>query len=829
MSSAKSPVTPPSPKQPVADEPFVAPSQTPFADAPPTPIGVSARRVDGKEKVTGEAQYAADLFPREADLFAKVLHSNEAHAEVVRIETAPAMNIAGVVGVYTAVDMPGTNRQGLIRRDQPVFVEDRVRYRGDAIAIVVAQTEAAAERGRDAIQVEYKPLPVVGSIDEALAPDAPKLWPEGNIMGGKRIRKGDADAALAASDVVVSETFQTQTVDHAFLDIEAGTARWDGQLLTLKTCGQWVHEERRLAALALGLALEQVRIIQPTTGGAFGGREDLSIQIPLGLAALKHPGKTIGLRYDRPESMRTRHKRHAMRIHYTLGAKQDGTITAAKVTIFSDEGAYASTGPAVIRKASSHATGPYRVPHVYVDVYGVHTNNNPTGAMRGFGASQMAIAYEGMVDRLANTLGMDRIEIRQKNLIRSGDSVTTGQVIPVATAIECLNAVIDKYRQGPSDNPPLKPYQRRGWGISSVCFGLGYGDGFPDASRAEVRFNKEDGFLEVLTGAVEYGQGLVNMVCQIAAAEVGVPLDRTRIIHMDTGRTPEAGSTSATRQTYFTGNAVKQAASELTEELRDIAGVHLHVHPNEIILRDGRAIKRYGSPDSVPISILVEDGFRRGYEMSKTSLYKPRTVCENFDTGQSPRAFITYLFLSHLAQVLVDIETGQVRVERYIACHDVGRAINPQSVEGQIVGGAAQGIGMALMEEVIMRKGTMANANFTDYILPTLRDVPPIEVIILENDDPGGPFGARGVGEPPLIAAAPAMLNAIGDAIGIHPHTIPCTPQRLWELLHPEQAVPPATTRFRTAPSHARDHQYQATTLSFADGKLDPGTPRDRH
>jgi CO/xanthine dehydrogenase Mo-binding subunit len=333
--------------------------------------------------------------------------------------------------------------------------------------------------------------------------------------------------------------------------------------------------------------------------------------------------------------------------------------------------------------------------------------------------------------------------------------------------------------------------------VSAICFGLGYGDGFPDASRAEVRFDRQ-GVLEVLTGAVEYGQGLLNMVGQIAAGELGMPLERTRVIWADTRRTMESGSSSATRQTYFTGNAVMRAASELKAQILDIAGTHLNVHPHEIVLEAGRASTRFGPRRSVPIADLVADGFQRGYELNAKALYKPSTVCEDFETGQSPRAFITYLFVSHLSQVVVDIETGEVTVERHIACHDVGKAINPQSVDGQITGGVAQAIGMALMEEVVMHEGRMRNASFTDYILPTIRDVPPVESIILEHRDPGGPFGARGVGEPPLIAATPAVLNAIHDAIGIAPHTIPCTPQRIWELLHPDQASIPPEARFRT-------------------------------
>jgi len=782
--------------------PLIEPSTTPYKELPHGPVGRSERRIDGVEKVTGKALYGAVLFFHRADYFAVVHRSSEPHALIRGIDTSAARRTPGVVGVYTSRDVPGTNRQGLIHRDHPVLVEDKVLYRGDAVAIVVAESEQAAHAGSAAVRVDYEPLPVVADVDDALAEGAPRLHPEGNIMGGKRIRKGDADAALAASDVVLSETFQTQTVDHAFLDLEAGIARWDGKLLTIHVSGQWVHEERRLTALALGLPLEAVRIICPATGGAFGGREDISIQIYLGLCALKHPGKTIAMRYSREESMRARHKRHALRIHYTIGAKKDGTLTAAKITVYSDEGAYASTGPAVLRKAASHATGPLRIPNVHVDVYGVFTNNNPTGAMRGFGACQMAIAYNGMMDRLAARLGMDRVELWRKNLIRSGDDVTTGQRIPIATAMECMDAALAKYRQGGPGSAPVRPHQRRGWGLSVICFGLGYGDGFPDASRARVRFN-EAGRVEVYTGGVEYGQGLLNMAGQIAAEELGMPMAQVEVIWADTGRTYESGSSSATRQTYFTGNAVRIAASELREEVLDIAGRLLKVHPHELDIRDGRIIGRFDAALGASLADVLAAGRQRGYRLEASGIFKPRTVCEDYETGQSPRSFITYLFASHIAQVLVDIETGEVRVERYIACHDVGKAINPQSVAGQMAGGAAQGIGMALMEEVVNVDGVMKNPNFTDYILPTFRDIPQVECVILENDDPGGPFGARGVGEPPLIAATPAVLSAIGDAIGVIPHTTPCTPQRVWELLHPEEAEIPYDARFTHAPEHA--------------------------
>lgn len=746
-------------------------------------VGKSCRRIDGHEKVTGTALYGADLFPSSADLFAKVVRSEQAHADILSIDTTAALAVAGVLGVYTHKDVEGTNIHGLIRRDHPALADKRVRYRGDAIAVVVAESERAAEYARDKVNVEYQPLPIIATMDDAIADGAFALYPEGNVMGDKRIRKGDAKRSLAESDVVVRDTFFTQTVDHAFLDVEAGTGFWDGQMLTLNAPGQWVHEERRLIALAMGLPVEQIRIIQPVTGGAFGGREDISIQIYLGVAAHKHPHKTIALRYDRGESMRARHKRHALRIEYALGATRDGALTAADIIVHSDEGAYASTGIAVMRKAASHATGPYRVPHVSVDVFGVHTNNNPTGAMRGFGACQMAIAYEGMMDRLARKLNMDRVELRKKNLIRPGDTVTTGQHVNNATVVECLERAVAKFNERPfPGNNGLPPHLRRGWGMSAICFGLGYGDGFPDCSRARVEMN-DDGGATVYTGGVEVGQGLLNTVIQIAAEELGLAIDKTHVVAADTELTDESGSSSATRQTYFTGNAVRIAASELREQILDVAGKHLRVHPHEITLASGWAYETSRNDNRVSLARLYEEGLARGYSFKASALFKPRTITEVPGTGQSPRAFITYLFGAHVSQVLVDIETGEVKVERHIATHDVGKAINPQSVEGQIVGGVAQGLGMALMEEVVYKDGRIMNPGFTDYIIPTIKDLPPVEAIIVEHDDPGGPFGAHGVGEPPLIGAVPAILSAIHNATGRAPHTLPVTPERMWELL----------------------------------------------
>lgn len=748
-----------------------------------TNLGCSPQRPDVLGKVTGETRYGGDLAGPEV-LSAVVIRSPHPHARILALDVSAARQSPGVVRVLTAEDIDGTNLHGLIRRDHAVFCTDRVRYRGDALGVVIASSQAAAERARDLVEVRYEPLPVLGTMAQALDPDAPALHEIGNVLSAELIRKGDAEQAIAAADVVVHTTTRTQAVDHAFLDIEAGYAELVEDRVEVHAAGQWVHEDRRLVAMALGLPLERLRIIQPATGGAFGGREDISIQIYLALAVLRL-GRPVRIQYTRHESMVARHKRHPMEIEYTLAASADGTITAAKVMIRSDEGAYASTGPAVLRKAVSHATGPYRVPNITVDGIAVFTNNCPTGAMRGFGACQLAIAYEGAVFELARRLGMDIVELKRKNLLRSGDAITTGQIIPVASGIDCMDAALARAGWSERSYETPAPHLRRGYGVSTICFGLGYGDGFPDGSRARVRITNA-GVVEAYSGAVEVGQGVIGLIAQIVGEELQVDPLSVRVIAADTHLTPESGSSSATRQTVFTGNAVKLAAGEVRRQLLDVAALHLGLHWEDLELRRGKVVGRH-APAEITVLELVASAAARGLELDFTSLYQPRTIPGERGTGRSPRAFLTYMFGSHVAQVLVDIHTGEVVVERIVAAHDVGKAINPREVTGQIEGGVAQGLGMALMEEVVSRDGEILNASFTDYIIPTIVDTPTIDAVIVERADLEGPYGARGVGEPPLIGTVPAILAAIGEAIGRPVFETPATSERVWSLLQEAQ------------------------------------------
>ena len=393
------------------------------------------------------------------------------------------------------------------------------------------------------------------------------------------------------------------------------------------------------------------------------------------------------------------------------------------------------------------------------------------------------------MDRLAKKIGITREEIRDLNLIRDGDPITTGQRIDNASARFCLKKALTHFRKSRDTKfRKLYNHERRGVGMSVICFGLGYGDDFPDASRAKVCIGSDDR-VWVFTGACDYGQGAVTVAAQIAAEELGVKLSDVTVVNADSANTPEAGSTSASRQTFFTGNAVRLAAGELRGELLDVASAILKVHPNELRLMNRHLVGVYDKSIKTPLVKIIQVARRRGFKLEGNSLFKPRTVCEQFKTGRSPRAFVTYLFAAHVCQVLVDIETGQVTVEKYVACHDVGKAINPQAVDGQISGGVAQGIGMALMEKVVMQKGVMKTTNFRDYLIPTTRDLPLIETVIVESNDTEGPYGARGVGEPPVIASVPAVLSGIADAVKVFPSRTPCNPEGIWQMLRKSNLI----------------------------------------
>ena len=737
-------------------------------------VGIEIPKVDALEKALGTARYGADLSTQEP-LHLKVVRSPKPHARIVRIETDEALKVPGVERVFTAKDIPGRNLVGTITKDQPILASDRARYIGDPVALIAARTEEALEDAARKLVVTYEDLPCISHPEEALLPYAPLIHEKGNMLIQFHVIKGDVQRGFKEAEVVVEETYTTTWVDHAYLEPDAGISYLDEQgRITVVCPTQNVHYDQKEVAAVLALPLDRVRIIQCATGGGFGGRLDVTVQGLLALAVfhLKRPAKIV---YSREEVFQVTSKRHPLKIQYKSGAKKDGTLTAVEVDILGDTGAYASYGATVGIRSAVHATGPYQVPHVNVRSRMVYTNNSWSGAMRGFGIPQMAFAHESQMDLLAKALKMDPIEIRLKNCLRVGSDTATGQTMMASVGVGETLGKIREWRDSTpiSENDSRKSFIKRGTGVASMWYGIG-NTGIANPSSAQMEIDP-NGEVRLFTGVADIGQGSDTVLLQIASEAIGVPLREIRLIRADTAVTTDAGATSASRQTYISGNAILSGIKSLKKEAVQEASKILGVEGKDLYFENEEI--KWKSKPSVSISI-KEVAKKCGRILRGEGHFDPETTRLDPETGQgSPYA--TYAFATHLAEVEVDIETGKVDVTRIVASHDVGRAIHPKNVVGQIMGGVAMGAGFALMEEFFPEKTT----SFVDYLIPTSKDVPEVIPIIVEDEEFTGPFGAKGVGEPALIPSAPAILNAIADAIGERIYHLPANLERVLEAV----------------------------------------------
>ncbi len=715
-------------------------------------VGQSVSRVDARGKVTGETLYPGDL-SMEGMLFMKVLFSDRPHARILAIDTSEAETYPGVVAIFTAKDVP-INEYGLIMPDQPVLCgpgsskegADIARTTMDQIALIIAESDQAAAAARDLIRVTYEDLPAVFDPLEAMQDGAPQLHPHApnNIVVHYRIRKGDMDDGWAQADVVVEHTYTTSWQEHAYLQPEAGLAYIDEEgRVTVEVGGQWTHEDQEQIAHALGLPREQVRVIYPATGGAFGGREDMSVQIILALAAwkLRRPIKIV---WSREESIKGHHKRHPYTIKAKWGATREGLLTAAEVTVISDAGGYAYTSTKVLGNATLMCTGPYRIPNVHVDSYTVYTNNLPTGAFRGFGGPQGAFAAEMQMNRLAEALGMDPVELRLKNVLREGDLLSVGTPLPpgvsIGQVVEACAAAAD-WKQRRSHPQPDQPHRRRGVGFACGFKNVGFSFGAPEKCTAIIELHGGTEIEEVVLrhAASEVGQGTHTALAQMAAEAAGVPLEKVRLVMSDTATSGDSGSVSASRMTFMAGNAIRGAAAQ--------------------------ALKKWQDEERPAIAEYV-------YRPPKTTPYDPQT-------GRSEPNF-AYGYVAEMVDLEVDLETGMVEILDVVCANDVGRAINPQQVQGQIEGAVVQAQGYALMEHFQMHEGRVLTSYLSTYLIPTILDVPhQVQSVILEYPDPIGPWGARGMAEMPFIPLAPAVAAALHDATGIWFDSLPMIPERL--------------------------------------------------
>jgi CO/xanthine dehydrogenase Mo-binding subunit len=727
-------------------------------------VGIEIPKADVLEKALGTARYGADL-PIQEPLYLKVVRSPRPHAKIVRIQIDEALRIPAVERVITAKDIPGKNRVGTIIKDQPVLASDRVRYIGDPIALIAGKTEEVVDEAAKKLVVVYEDLPCINYPEEGLKPYAPLIHEKGNLLLEFQVIKGDVQRGFKEAEVIIEETYTTTWVDHAYLEPDAGVSYLDEDgRITVVCPTQNVHYDQMEVASVLSLPLDRVRVVQCATGGGFGGRLDITVQCLLALAVfhLKRPVKIV---YSREEVFQVTSKRHPLKIQYRSGAKKDGTLTAVEVDILGDSGAYASYGPTVAIRSAVHATGPYQVPNVKVRSRMAYTNNSWSGAMRGFGVPQMAFAHESQMDLLAQALKIDPLEFRLKNCLRQGAETATGQTLMASVGIgETLKKVKEwRDRSDISRNGSKKPFIRKGIGVGSMWYGIG-NTGIANPSTAQVEIDPNGG-VRLFTGVADIGQGSDTVLLQIASEGLGVPLKEIRLIRADTALTTDAGATSASRQTYISGNAILNAIQNLKEEAIKEASWILGVDGEDLYFEDGQIKQKSKASISIPIK---EVGKRCGRVLRGEGHFDPETTRLDPKTGQgSPYA--TYAFATHLAEVEVDTETGKVKVNRVIASHDVGKAIHPQNVIGQIMGGVAMGTGFALMEEFVPGKTT----SFVDYLIPTSRDVPEVIPIIVEDKEPSGPFGAKGVGEPALIPSAPAILNAIANATGQRIYHLP--------------------------------------------------------
>jgi CO/xanthine dehydrogenase Mo-binding subunit len=728
-------------------------------------VGQSVVRVDARAKVTGEARYPAD-FSMEDQLHAKVLFAGRPHARVLSIDTSEAESVPGFVAAFTAEDVP-VNEYGLQTPDQPVLCgpgsskpgTDIVRFVGDQVVVIVAETEQAAAQARAAVHVEYEDLPVVTDPFEALAPDAPQLHPhripselhpelngvEGNRICHHQIRKGDMAAGWAAAEVVVEAEYCTPSQEHAYLQPEAGLSYIDDEgRVTVVVGGQWTWEDQRQIAHALGLEQEQVRVIYPAIGGAFGGREDMSVQIVLALAAwkLQRPVKMV---WSREESILGHCKRHPMWLRCKWGATREGKLVAAQVRVVADGGAYCYTTNKVLGNTTIVCTGPYEIPNVQVDVDGVYTNNPPSGAFRGFGAPQGLFAAEMQMNKLAEALGMDPVELRVKNLLRDESLAAMGTPLPGGVyLVEVTEACAKKAGWQQTEQGWQKPQLQgaRGIGIAVGYKNVGFSFGYQENCWAKIKLQGE-GQIEravVYIGSAEVGQGTHTAIKQMAAEALDLPLERIKLVVSDTATSPgSSGSVSASRMTFMAGNAVRGAAAAALEKWRAKE-------------RPAVAEHTYLAPETTP--------------------FDP-------ETGYGVPNF-AYGYVAQAVEVEVDAETGQLHVLRVVSADDVGKAVNPQQVEGQIEGGVAQAVGWATCENFIVDGGHVLTPHLSTYLIPTIADVPErVDPIIVEQADPRGPWGARGMGEMPFLPLAPALAAAVHDATKVWFDELPLTPERV--------------------------------------------------
>jgi CO/xanthine dehydrogenase Mo-binding subunit len=736
-------------------------------------VGKPIARTDALEKASGTTRYMSDLvFPNM--LWGKVLRAAYPHARILHIDTTEAEKFDGVRCVLTHRHVMGLNGFGIVKPDQPVLCHDKVRYVGDAVALVAAETEAIAEEALGLIQVDYDPLPIVDDPAEALKESAPKVHEQGNLLLRTELKKGDVKEGFAESDVIMEQHYSTQLFEHSFLECEGGVGLYDeaSGVITVYCGSQYAFRDQLQIARALGWDPKKIRVCSSPVGGAFGAKDEITIQIYLALLAYytRRPVKII---LSREESFISHVKRHPMRLDVRLGATSMGELKALEVNILSDTGAYASLGGPVLNLALEGAPGPYRIPHTRLLGHAVYTNNAMSGACRGFGTTQSCFAMEITLDMLAEQLRMDPIELRLKNVLRQNDLSGIDHLIFTSVGIEeTLKIARDSqlWRTRTIRKRDFHPPLFYGVGVASEMQALGLGKGIPDFCGVSIELERDGSFL-LRQGCIEIGQG--NLVCfmQMAAEVLQCDIERVRLTHGDTFASPDSGSVTASKSIYLVGNALYLAAKRLVEELKRFAsettGEPMHYEGSNLV----------GQSKQITVHALAHMANAQGRQLKGEGHFVHPTSDKEYGDGL-PHCL--YSFITQVASLVVDTDTGVVTVREVLSIPDCGRAINPQGVEGQCEGGVVMGMSYALLEKVQMERGRFLTSNFSTYILPTAVDAPLTnKTVIVESMEATNPFGAKGMAEPPNVAICPAILNAIHDAVGVRIFDLPVTPEKL--------------------------------------------------
>ena len=745
-------------------------------------IGKSERRVDSWGKVTGRAKFAED-YSVGHQLWGKVLRSKYPHALIRSIDVSAASKLSGVEAVLTAKDIPGSKVFGIVLKNQQILAEDRVRYLGDGVALVAARTKEVAEHALALIRVEYEPLPVVSDPEEAMKPDAPLLHGEKNEFVHHKVRKGDIAKGFAQSDFILERKFKTQFVEHSYIEPEAvlaEPAEQEGVKITGSV--QNLFSSRRSVADALKISLNRVQIVQSTLGGSFGGKDEVMTSMCCRAALLAFKtGKSVKMVNTREESMLESYKRHPYVLYYKWGAKKDGTITAMEIRCIADGGAYSSMSSFVTWRSVVQATGPYYCENVQTDVYAAYTNNNYTGAMRGFGSPQVNFAIESMMDELAQEVGMSPLEIRMKNGFEGGAVTATGQQL---THTVSLKEVLTKAADAIDFEKKWKSYRdvkegekKRGVGLACSYRGVSLGAEGTDAAETIVSV-QTDGSVIVSSGVTDMGQGAQTQMSQIAAEVLGISMNRIQFLNTNTSRVADSGPTVASRGTIMGGSAAKNAAEKVRATLLEVGSEMTGVDVGALDLENNYLVDTNKRERLASFAELATACFDKGKPIIGLGWHRSPPTSWHEEEGHG-EAYFTFVYGANAAEVEVDTETGKVDVIDFVSVHDVGKAINRGMVVGQMCGGVAMGLGYGLLEEFELEDALPKQLNFDEYLIPTSMDVPRIKTIIVENEDPMGPFGAKSVGEPTNELAAPAIVNAIANATGRRVYELPANLERV--------------------------------------------------